>query len=156
MKNALIKLLNDDAQVPEYAHVGDSGADLFASEDVTIYPGETKVVPTGLSIMPPDGYEIQVRPRGGMSLKTPMLIKNSPGTVDNGYRGEIGVIAHCMYTSKRDENGEIVHCNEALHIKKGDKVAQAVFAPFEQVAFTVVDELDRTDRGAGAYGSTGM
>lgn len=156
METIYIKKLDPSAIVPEYAHDNDAGFDLHALEDVTLHPGETKVIPTGIAVELPVGFELQVRPRSGMSLKTPMLVANAPGTVDEGYRGEVGVVAYCRYSSKRDDNGVVIHVHgDPLKIKKGDRIAQAVPKRFEQVNIVEKEELSSTQRGTGGYGSTG-
>lgn len=129
----------EDAILPQYAHFGDAGADLFANEEVEIQPNEVKIVPTGLRIEIPDGYEIQVRPRSGMTVKTNIITQL--GTVDSCYRGPLGVM---MYN----------HGNEVYTVHKGDKIAQAVLAPTYHGNFLVTDSLSETDRGEGGFGST--
>jgi len=130
---------NEEAQLPTYAHFGDAGADLYASEDVEIQPNEVKIVPTGLRVEIPDGYEMQVRPRSGMSTKTPIL--GILGTVDSGYRGPLGVM---LYN----------HGTELYLIHKGERVAQTVIAPTYHGNFLVVDSLSESERGSGGFGST--
>lgn len=156
METIKFKKLDPNAIIPAFAHGNDAGFDLCALEDVEISPGETKLVRTGLACALPVGYEMQVRPRSGMALKTPMMIPNSPGTVDEGYRGELGIIIYCRYASERDENGILVHNHtKKLVIKAGDRIAQGVLKRFEQAHIVEVDELDETERGEGGYGSTG-
>lgn len=138
-----VKKLHEDAKMPEYANVmGDSGADVFAIEDYTIEPGERALVKTGIAIQLQDGTECQVRSKSGLALKKGLAVLNSPGTVDNIYRGEVGVII-------------INHSKETQEIKKGEKVAQLVIAHVEQSHFMEADTLTDTDRGVGGYGSTG-
>ena len=132
---------NEEAQLPTYAHFGDAGADLYASEDIEIQPNEVKIVPTGLHVEIPDGYEMQVRPRSGMSTKTPIL--GILGTVDSGYRGPLGVM---LYN----------HGAGIYQVHKGDRVAQAVIAPTYHGNFLIVDSLSETERGEGGFGSSGM
>lgn len=129
----------EDAILPQYAHFGDAGADLFANEEVEIQPNEVKIVPTGLRVEIPDGYEIQVRPRSGMTVKTNIITQL--GTVDSCYRGPLGVM---MYN----------HGNEVYTVHKGDKIAQAVLAPTYHGNFLVTDSLSETERGTGGFGST--
>jgi dUTP pyrophosphatase len=138
-----VKRLSPDAKLPQYAHDTDSGFDLVSAADVTLEPGETAVIPTGLALQQPVGYEIQVRPRSGNSAKTKLRIANAPGTIDQ-YTGEIGVIIDNIAKWER------------LHIAKGHKVAQGVIAPVIHGVFAEVDELDETTRGAGGFGSTGV
>ena len=132
---------NEDVQLPTYAHFGDAGADLYANEDIEIQPNEVKIVPTGLRVEIHDGYEMQVRPRSGMSTKTPIL--GIFGTVDSGYRGPLGVM---LYN----------HGTENYQVHKGDRIAQAVIAPTYHGNFLVVESLSETERGEGGFGSSGM
>ena len=140
--NIKIKRLREDARLPEYAHDGDAGMDVFSCEDVEIKPGERKLISTGLGFELPDGFEIQVRPKSGLSLKHGIMNLNTPGTLDPGYRGELKVI---LYNSD----------NEKYNIKKGDKIAQLVLARFETAEIEEVDELNDSERGEGGFGSTG-
>lgn len=136
--------LNPDAVIPTYAHPTDCGADVSAVEDVTIDPGKTVIVKTGIAVAIPAGYEIQVRPRSGLSLKTGLRIANAPGTIDADYRGEIGIIM-----TNTD--------SFPFAIEKGTKIAQLVIAPTPRIKWeevSSVDELGSTERGAGGYGST--
>jgi dUTP pyrophosphatase len=137
-----IKKLNEEAQIPKYATPGAAGFDLSAIETIGIGPGETKLVKTGLAVAVPIGYELQVRPRSGTSLKTGLRVANAPGTVDSDYRGEVCVIMN--------NTG-----NEHYYIAKGDRIAQGVICPVFQVEFEETDTLDDTARGAGGFGSTG-
>ncbi len=141
-----IKKLHPDAVTPKYATNGSSGFDLVAIEDTEIEIGATKLVRTGLSIDVGPGYELQVRPRSGLSLKTCLRVANSPGTVDSDYRGEVCVIMYNTVTRNADES---------YKIKKGDRIAQGVVCPVVQADIEVVDYLDETNRGAGGFGSTG-
>jgi dUTP pyrophosphatase len=165
--NLKIKRLKD-VPLPQYAKVGDSGFDLVAAEDVIIEPGETKSVPTGLAFELPPGYELQVRPRSGISVKTKLRV--ILGTVDSGFRGEVGVIVdniaeitHVTDYIATDISGETVMCDVHLGyikdnsyiIRKGDRIAQAVIKPVEHAQFIEVAELGASDRGEGGFGSTG-
>jgi dUTP pyrophosphatase len=174
--NVKIKRLHPDAVIPQYAHEFDAGFDLVAVEDTIIEPGETKLVRTGLAMSLPPGYELQIRPRSGISLKTKLRIANSPGTVDAGFRGEIGVIVDNiaqeyanMHPDARDYHNAYVytidgetkrtlkrHKHGTYIIRKGDRIAQAVIKPVEQAHFVEVDELDETERGANGFGSSGV
>jgi len=136
------KKLRPDAQLPKYAHPDDSGADVCTTEEITIPPGELRMIPTGIAVQLPPGYEIQVRSKGGIASKKQCFVLNSPGTVDEGYRGEIMVI---MQNVGKDEET----------FNKGDKVAQLVVAPYIQATFLEQAELTDTMRGAGGFGSTG-
>lgn len=130
--------------VPSYAHPGDAGADITASEPVILRPGERALVKTGVSIALPDGFVAFVMPRSGLALKHGIALVNSPGTIDAGYRGEIGVI---MLNTDREEE---------FHIEPGDRIAQLVIQPVVRAAFVPVAELPGTHRGAGGFGSTGI
>lgn len=138
--------LSPNAVLPEYAHPTDTGADIVAIGTTTIKPKETKIIKTGLAVAIPSGYEIQIRPRSGLSLKSPLRIANAPGTIDSEYRGEIGIIM----TNISDEE---------YTIKKGTKIAQMVIAPTPKIVWEEVsseEELGATDRGKGGFGSTGQ
>lgn len=146
-----IKKLHPDAVIPKYQTAGASGFDLHALEDITIAYGQTVLVKTGLSVAVEPGYELQVRPRSGLSLKTGLRVANAPGTVDADYRGEVCVIM--TNTRNAIQAGTGFPAPEV--IKKGDRIAQGVICPVLQVEFVEVEDLDETDRGAGGYGSTG-
>lgn len=152
-----IKKLHPDAVVPKYATNGSSGFDLVALQDVFLNPGETKLVKTGLAIDVGTGYEMQVRPRSGLSLKTPLRVSNSPGTVDSDFRGEVCVIMTNTDTVYgQSAAGETRREFETFYtIKKGDRIAQGVICPVVQADIEVVDYLNDTDRGSGGFGSTG-
>ncbi|PFW97666.1 dUTP diphosphatase [Bacillus pseudomycoides] len=136
-----------DVELPKYAREFDAGFDLVAAEDTIIWPGETKVVPTGLTFEIPPGYELQVRPRSGISRNTKLRV--ILGTVDSGFRGEVGVIVD--NTAKPS-----VFRSEATDvIERGTRIAQGVIAPVETAHFVEVDELSDSERGAGGFGSTG-
>lgn len=141
MVNVKIKKLNPNAIIPQYAHPTDAGADICAIEETKIEAGETKLVKTGLAVAIPAGYEIQIRPRSGLSLKTGLRIANSPGTCDADYRGEIGIIM--------TNTGDIPYVIDA-----GMKIAQLVIAPVPMIEWQEVEELDDTARGDKGFGST--
>lgn len=130
--------------MPEYATSGSAGMDIHAmlAEAVTLHPGERRLIPTGLKIELPEGYEAQVRPRSGLALKYGVTVLNTPGTIDSDYRGEIGVVL-------------INLGQEDFEIKNGDRIAQMVVASFAQVKWNEVLILDNTVRGEGGYGHTG-
>ena len=128
--------------LPAYATSGSAGMDVVSAEDVTIAPGARHAVATGLSVAIPQGCEIQVRPRSGLAFKHGITVPNTPGTIDSDYRGELKVLL-------------INHGSEDFAIARGDRVAQLVLAPVVQAAWSEVDELDATQRGAGGFGSTG-
>lgn len=136
-----IQKIHENAILPTYAHNTDAGADIYSIEDVEIPPHTTTIVKTGLKVAIPIGYEIQIRPRSGMSLKTTLRVANAPGTIDSEYRGEIGVIIENI--------GDIT-----TKISRGDKIAQMLIAPTPMIKWIEVNELDETSRGEGGYGST--
>jgi dUTP pyrophosphatase len=138
-----IKRLRPDAQFPAYAHgpAEDAGMDLRAAEDVTLEPGIPKLVPTGLAIELPSGFEAQVRPRSGLALKHAITMPNAPGTIDPGYRGEIGVI--------------LLNLGREPHaVRAGERIAQMIVARYEPVEWEEA-ELADSIRGAGGFGSSG-
>lgn len=137
------KRIHPDATLPAYAHPGDAGMDVRSVADVAISAGARALVPTGLVAIIPPGYEIQVRPRSGLALKHGVTVLNAPGTVDSGYRGEIGVILANLGETE-------------FRVAKGDRIAQLVVAPVTQAAIVEAAEVDETDRGAGGFGSTGV
>jgi dUTP pyrophosphatase len=140
-----IKIVNkSDNPLPAYETVGSAGMDLRAqlSEPVILKPLQRALIPTGLFIELPDGYEAQIRPRSGLALKKGLSLLNSPGTIDSDYRGELKIIM-------------INLSNETTIINTGERIAQMVIAKYEKVAFTEVDELTDTDRGSGGFGHTG-
>lgn len=138
-----IRRLRPEALLPEYAHDGDTdaGMDLRAAEDVTLPPGTPTLVPTGLAIELPPGFEAQVRPRSGLALRHAVILPNSPGTIDPGYRGEIQVILLNL-------------APEPYHVRRGDRIAQLVVARYERVEWTEGD-LGESARGAAGFGSSG-
>ena len=161
VKTVELKKMYKDVVVPEYAKEGDAGMDIRAyltvdsvkdvmglskSTDGIDYlllrAGERKIIPTGLKVAIPVGYEIQVRPRSGMAFKMGVTVLNSPGTIDSGYRGEIGVIA---YNASDD----------AVKIEHGERVAQIVLNKVPSIEWDIVEELDASVRGEGGFGSTG-
>ena len=161
-KKVYVETCSDDIVLPEYSNIGDAGMDVKAAEDVIIFPGETKIVPTGLKMAIPEGYEIQVRPRSGLSLKTPLRIANTPGTIDSGYRDEIGIIiSNCsnfsdeLNTYSINEKG---NKNGIYSIKFGDRIAQIVLCKYETIEFQQVEKgIVKTlgiNRGGG-FGHTG-
>lgn len=136
------KRIHPDAVLPAYAHPSDAGMDVRSVEELVIPAGKRALVHTGLIVLLPPLYEAQVRPRSGLALKFGVTVLNTPGTIDSGYRGEIGVI--------------LANFGDAdFIVKKGDKIAQLVIAPVTQPEVCEVSEIDETDRGAGGFGSTG-
>jgi dUTP pyrophosphatase len=158
-----VEICRKGVELPEYARPGDAGMDVRAAEDVLIRPGETVVVPTGLKLAIPEGYEIQVRPRSGNSLKTPLRVSNSPGTIDSGYRGELGVIITNTSHKCCCPEGEVLTIDNnknkmgTYKIRKGDRVAQIVLQVVPRISFKVVQSVEEigTNRGGG-LGSTGV
>ncbi|MFE9082200.1 dUTP diphosphatase [Bacillus mobilis] len=145
-----------DVELPRYAKPGDSGFDLVAAEDTIIWPGETKVVPTGLAFEIPPGYELQVRPRSGMTRNTKLRVVL--GTVDSGYRGEVGVLVdHIMSKDLgvKFDKGKQQFVSASV-IEKGTRIAQGVIAPVVTAHFEETDELSDSERGTNGYGSTGV
>lgn len=141
-----IKVVNAGHQtLPAYATKQSAGLDLRANLDeaVVLHPMERRLIPTGLHIALPDGYEAQIRPRSGLALKHGITVLNSPGTVDADYRGEIMVLL-------------INLSQEDFVINDGERIAQMIIARYEQIEFVQVDELDETERGTGGYGHTGV
>lgn len=133
-----------DLPLPAYATRGAAGMDLLAALDapLRLEPGQRGLVPTGLSIALPAGYELQVRPRSGLALKHGIVLPNAPGTIDEDYRGEVGVIV--MNAGQ-----------EAFVVEPGMRIAQAVIAPVVRATWIECEDLDATERGAGGFGSTG-
>ena len=141
-----IKIVNKSKHpLPEYATAGAAGVDLRANIDapITLAPGERKLIPTGIYIALPVGYEAQVRPRSGLALKHGISVCNTPGTVDSDWRGPVGVIL-------------INLGQEDFVVNDGDRIAQMVIAKHERAEWDVVEELDETERGEGGYGHTGV
>ena len=157
----------EGARMPEYAHIDDSGMDLYALEDYTIHPGETKLIPTGLKFAIPNGYELQIRPKSGRCLKTKLRVANTPATIDAGFRGEVCVIVENVeapiqdITYEFDNDGHpvitsILH-GEDHYIHKGEKFAQLVLAEVPKANFYLVDKvMEDTERADGGFGSTGL
>jgi dUTP pyrophosphatase len=135
--------LDPGLPLPEYAHPGDAGADLYTAVDVVLAPGERSTVPTGLAIALPDGYAAFVHPRSGLAARCGLTIVNAPGTVDAGYRGEIKVT--------------LLNTDSANPVKltRGDRIAQLVVQRVERAVFVEADTLPESARGAGGFGSTG-
>lgn len=168
-----VELCHENARIPQYAHVSDSGLDVFALDDYTINPGETKLIPTGLKVAIPPGYEIQVRPKSGRCLKTKLRIANTPGTIDAGYRDEIGVIVENVEPPIKDIKYEPVNDPEtgrtqelritsleygqSYSINKGEKFCQLVLSEVPKISFFRVEKVGEIegDRGGG-FGSTGI
>lgn len=138
-----VKKNHPDAIIPKYAHEGDAGMDLFSIDELDINPSECKLIKTGITIQLPKNTEAQIRPRSGLALKNQITVLNTPGTIDEGYRGEIGIIL-------------MNHGKEIFSIKKGMKIAQMVVKPVLNVKIEAVESLTDSERGAGGFGSTGI
>ena len=155
------KKVHPDAKLPSYAHAGDAGMDVYAVEDVELYPFTPTLVRTGLIAEIPMGYEIQVRPRSGLALKQGITVWNGTGTIDAGYRSEIGVILlwspKCHVSAKESPRFAQIVDGEPLvkRVKKGERVAQLVFSPVTRCEVEEVEEVSDTERGVGGFGSTG-
>lgn len=134
-----------DLPLPEYATAQSAAVDLLAAvtEDVVLAPGARTLIPTGLAIALPDGYEAQVRPRSGLALKNGITLLNTPGTIDADYRGEIGIILTNL--------GE-----EDFTVERGMRIAQMLIAPVTRLTWNAVSSLDKSERGSGGFGSTGV
>lgn len=143
--NVYIKKLEQDLPLPRFMTSGAAGMDLYANvtENVVIAPGRIKLVPTGISIAVPEGYEAQIRPRSGLAIKHGISLVNTPGTIDSDYRGEINLIM-------------INFSDKSFVIKRGDRIAQMVINKIEIPNIIEVQELDETNRGSGGFGSTGL
>jgi dUTP pyrophosphatase len=137
-----VKLINDDALLPYQAHEGDAGLDLFSIEEKIIKAGESGLISTGIQIELPKGTEAQIRPRSGLALKHSITVLNSPGTIDEGYRGEIKIIL-------------INHGKEDFTIEKQMRIAQMVIAPVLKVNLIETEILSDTVRSKGGFGSSG-
>ena len=146
MEEIKVKVINSSAnELPEYATISSAGMDLRASlaEPVTLRPLERRLIPTGLRIELPQGYECQIRPRSGLALKHGISIVNAPGTIDADYRGEIGVI--------------LINLSDVdFVVNPGERICQMVVAPYTRVSWKQTDELGATDRGEGGFGHSGV
>lgn len=139
----LVKRLREGAVIPSYQTEGAAGFDLHSAEGIIIEGGETAIIKTGLAFDIPKGFEMQIRPRSGISFKTPLIMKNGPGTIDSDYRGEVGIIMHNL-------------SSEPFEVKAGERMAQGIVSPVVMVAFCEVEELSESARGTNGYGSTGI
>jgi dUTP pyrophosphatase len=137
-----IMQLHEHATRPKYQTPGSAGVDLHACEDCEVWTGSEAIVPTGIAMEIPLGYEGQIRPRSGLAAKNMITVLNSPGTIDSDYRGEIKVIL-------------VNHGDGIFKVKRGDRIAQMVFTPVVRAEFEEAIRLDSTERGAGGFGSTG-
>ena len=138
-----IKIINKSKNPnPSYETSGSAGKDIRSNEKITVKTGSTEIIGTGIYIKLPNGYEAQIRSRSGLAAKNNIIVLNSPGTIDADYRGEIKIILSNLSTS-------------SFEIKKGDRIAQMIIAPYERISWKDVDSLDKTKRGSGGLGSTG-
>ena len=144
MTKILIKRLSKEVSLPQYETKGSSGMDLAANleKSIDLKPGETVIVPTGLAVSIPNGFEVQIRPRSGLAAKKKITVLNTPGTIDADYRGEIKIIL-------------INLGKELFKIENGLRIAQMVVCPITHAEFEEVNNLDSTERGEGRFGSTG-
>ena len=144
MVKVLIKKLNPNAQIPKYKTYGSSGMDLMALIDkpIIIKPQNSQLIPTGLSIAIPEDTEVQIRPRSGLAAKSSISVLNTPGTIDSDYRGEIKIIL-------------FNHGKEEFIVNNSDRIAQMILMPILKVEFEEVNNLPKTLRGSGGFGSTG-
>lgn len=140
--NVKVKKLYREAILPTYAKQGDAGLDLHSSHSFDLMPGERALVKTGIAIELPEGLEMQIRPRSGLAVKYGITVLNAPGTIDSGYRGEIGVI---LYNASK----------ESFRVTEGDAIAQGVIASYVSVNLIEADELIDSERGVGGFGHTG-
>lgn len=139
------RLHSSDLPLPQYMTPGASGVDLYAAntEPAAIAPGGIKLIPTGLAVSIPEGFEAQIRPRSGLALKHGLTLLNTPGTIDADYRGEIMLI--------------VINLGDKEYIvERGDRIAQMIFARVERPQLVVCDDLDHTSRGSGGFGHTGL
>tara|TARA_B100001559_G_C16090081_1_gene434384 strand:- start:146 stop:583 length:438 start_codon:yes stop_codon:yes gene_type:complete len=145
MTEILIKRLSEKVPLPKYETSGSSGMDLSANVqfDINIDPGKTAIIPTGIALSIPKGFEIQIRPRSGLAAKHQLSVLNTPGTIDADYRGEIKVIL-------------INLSNKSFKVEKGLRIAQMIVCPVVQAELKEVDNLNETKRGSGGFGSTGI
>ena len=157
-----VERINEDAVLPSYAHDGDAGMDLYSTEDVLLAPGEIKLIHTGLKFAIPVGYEVQIRPRSGLSLNTPLRIPNAPGTIDSGYRGEICILLENTSPEKYADAPVLFATDKGntkgpYQIKKGDRIAQMVFAKYETTKFVMTESVETIGiNREGGFGSTGV
>lgn len=165
-----IQKLNPDAKLPTYANNGDAGLDLYALDEYDIAPGETKLIPTGLAVALPKGYELQVRPKSGRALKTKLRVANTPGTIDSGYRDEIKVIIENVEPPIKSidyepvmVDGKVDHLKinsiehgQLYHIDKDSKFAQLVLNAVPVANFFEVDQLSKEEDRGGGFGSSGL
>lgn len=158
-----IEICREGVEIPGYANLNDAGMDVCSAMDIRIDPGATVIIPTGLKLAIPEGYEIQVRPRSGLSLNTPLRVSNSPGTIDSGYRDELGIIitntseifsCSCegIYTLRTKGNIKGVY-----RVHKGDRIAQLVLQEVPRMKLRIVESVANIGKNrGGGFGSTGI
>ncbi len=162
-----VEICREGTILPKYARPGDAGMDIFAAEDTIIRPGETVIIPTGIKMAIPEGYEIQIRPRSGISYNTLLRIANSPGTIDSGYRDELGIIisnfSYINYDRDKYDTDEFLTLDSkdnrmgTYKIKKGDRIAQMVLQRVPKIKLTIADSIkDIVENRGGGFGSTGV
>jgi dUTP pyrophosphatase len=139
-----IKSLDKSLPIPKYAHKGDAGLDLYSSINCILNPYDRKLIPTGIKIAIPEGYAGFVQAKSGLAIKYGLALVNSPGLIDSGYRGEV-----CVILINLDKQNKIL-------INKGDKICQLIIQKIENVDLEVSEDLEKTDRGEGGFGSTGL
>ena len=137
-----IKLLRPEAKIPVYQQQGDAGFDFYCVEDTVVPANSIAILPTGVSMAIPEGYEVQVRLRSGVALKTPLILANAPGTIDSGFRGEVGILVR--------------NCSSCdFLVRKGERIAQGVLCRYFSALFDEVANLPESSRDQGGFGSTG-
>jgi dUTP pyrophosphatase len=157
-----VEVCREDVKIPEYTNLGDAGMDVCSAVDISINPGETVIIPTGLKFAIPQGYEIQVRPRSGISFKNPLRVPNSPGTIDAGYRDEVGIIISNISEEEfRNEGpfeiGEKGNKKGIYIIKKGDRIAQLVLQKVPMIKFIKSEDVSKIGQNrGGGFGSSGI
>ena len=159
-----IELCHPDAKIPQYAHISDSGVDVYALDDITIKPGETVLVPTGIKVALPVGFELQVRPKSGRALKTKLRVANTPGTIDQEYRDEIKIIIENVESPIKDitvdDEGKVTSIlyGSSFSIGKGEKFCQLVLAETPKISFYRVDNVLDVDSNSrnGGFGSSSI
>lgn len=165
-----IEVLDESVMIPEYSNMGDSGMDIRANEDILIYPEDTVIIPTGIKVSIPKGYEIQVRARSGISLKTPLRVANGIGTIDSNYKDELGIIVHNSSSILTHPNFDYSDGCKVTHdlnvknnekgiyiIRKGDRIAQIVLQKVPMIEFEKVDDITKYGENRnGGFGSTGV
>ena len=155
-----IELTSENAKIPTFAHEGDAGCDLYSTIEADINPGEQIMVPLDIKMEIPKGYALLIQPRSGQSAKTKLRICNTPGLIDSGYRGNIGVLVENVEAPIQDinvdEDGRIgVSYGRSFHIDKGQRIAQGRFVKVPTIIFVQIDKVNETSRGEGGFGSTG-